>query len=329
MNESIRKSPLAAIPLALALAGCGGGSGGVTADGATSDGTTGTLTLAITDAPVDEATSVNVVFTAVTLKPAEGEPFTLACDEPAADPDFDCGGTGSRTIDLLTLTGSASETLLEDVSVPAGDYEWVRLAVDAADPEPGSTGASKIVFPGPDERDLVIPSGSQTGLKLVSGFTVPVGRSVALILDVDLRRAIREHGGPNDTRYRLRPALRLVDNADVGHLEGTIGNAFVQNECPTGDTSEGLAVYVYEGAAASLGDLGDATDPPLTTTVAELDTGTGDYVYRVGFLEAGSYTVAVTCEASADDPDVDGELDFVASDAVAIEAGETTEQDFI
>mgnify|MGYP006300609705 CR=1 FL=1 len=55
---------------------------------------------------------------------------------------------------------------------------------------------------------------------------------------------------------------------------------------------------------------------------------TGDYPYEVGYLEAGAYTAAVTCEAGSDDPATDTALDFVATADVAIEAGRTTVQDF-
>ncbi|MDZ7828723.1 MAG: hypothetical protein U5K33_04295 [Halofilum sp. (in: g-proteobacteria)] len=66
-----------------------------------------------------------------------------------------------------------------------------------------------------------------------------------------------------------------------------------------GDADGGLAVYVYEGPDATTGDLGDPDNPPLTTDEAELNSD-GNYDYRIGFLEAGEYTAAVTCESDSD-----------------------------
>ena len=329
MNEWIRKYRPAAIPLAFVLAGCGGGSGGDSGadSSATDDGGTGTLTLGVTDAPVDGADAVNVVFTAIGLKPADGDAVTFACDEPAAEPLLDCGGTGSRTLDLLTLTGPVQVNLLEDVAIPAGRYDWIRLRVDAASPTPNSTGASTIEIGGATHV-LAIPSGRQTGLKLVSGFVVPAGGSRSLTIDFDLRSAVTELPRPVEPRYLLRPALRLVDTARAGHLAGAVTAGFVGSECASGDATGGLAVYVFAGPGAPTGDLGDAANPPVTTAMAALDPATGDYPYEVGYLEAGAYTAAVTCEAGSDDPATDTALDFVATADVAIEAGRTTVQDF-
>ncbi|MDZ7787404.1 MAG: DUF4382 domain-containing protein [Halofilum sp. (in: g-proteobacteria)] len=78
-----------------ALVACGGGSSG--------DGS-GSLSLGVTDAPVDSAQNVFVEFSSVTLKPAEGEPFTIDFEEP-------------KQIDLLDQQNGKSEILLEDERV--------------------------------------------------------------------------------------------------------------------------------------------------------------------------------------------------------------------
>lgn len=311
---------------ALALAACGGGSSG---------SGSGSLTLGITDAAVDNAESVNVVFTGISLKPQDGEPISFQCDEPA----FDCGGDGYRKIDLLTLSGDKSETLLNDVELGAGRYEWIRLQVNAK--APGSMTLPDDTLPPTtiklndgSEPDLLIPSGPQTGLKLVSGFNVPSGGSASFTIDFDLRKAVTLTGGPTG-KYLLRPAFRLVDNSNSGHLVGEITSGFVQTSCPdldsdgNGDATGGLAVYVYEGPDATTGDIGDPDNEPLTTDEAELNPIDGNYDYRIGFLEAGEYTAAVTCESDSDDEEEDDNLTFVATANVTVEAGdEPTVQDF-
>lgn len=338
LRKTLCTLPLAAV---LALTACGGGGGGTgTAGTGSHDSTdgnapgggsaTGTLTLGVTDMPVDSALEVNVVFTGVTLKPAgeDSTPLTFACD----DPGFDCGGTGERSIDLLTLTGDDSEKLLDAVTVPAGEYEWIRLQVDAAGPAPGSDGASNIVLDstqGPEV--LAIPSGAQSGLKLVKGFTVPTGSSASFTIDFDLRRAVVELGRPHTPRFLLKPALRLVDNRAAGTLAGTFEpGQYAQGCSDPGDA----AVYVYEGGQAATGDIGSDAEPLASVAIADDDgdgvTEPGDsdgiFAFEVGFLDADpDYTVAVTCEASGD-TDAGGEpIGFadVVND-VAISAGATT-----
>src|SRR5829696_5635843 len=106
---------LAAVALTaslLALGGCGGG------DDSTSK--TGTLNLGLTDGPVDAADAVVVQFSGVELKPVNGAAFSV---------DF-----APKTIDVLGLQGTNRAMLLDGETVPAGDYEWMRLKVNA-DPD--------------------------------------------------------------------------------------------------------------------------------------------------------------------------------------------------
>ena len=316
---------------ALALAACGGSSGSGSSG---SDSGTGSLTLDITDAPVDSATEVNVVFTGITLKRQNGERITFACNEPADDPIFSCGEDGTRTIDMLALTGDESENLLDDVEVDAGRYDWIRLLVDAGTPAQPDSGTSTIVFDDGSVENLIIPSGSQSGLKLVSGFDVPVNGAASFTIDFDLRKAITQSSvGGGSERYKMRPAFRLVDNNEVGHLVGSISNEFVQEQCETADN--GLAVYLFEGHDAEPQDIfveDDSDTRPVTTTLAkEPEEGAEDssYSYHIGFLKPGDYTAAVTCDANDDDPDADDELDFPAAANVTITAGPPpTEQNF-
>jgi len=108
---------LAVVGASVWIAGCGGGGGGGAGSGPT-EPATGILNIALTDAPVDEVSVVNVQFTGVTLKPASGDEIEFVFDTP-------------KDFDLLTLTGGLTAELLSDTEVPAGRYNWVRLAVNA------------------------------------------------------------------------------------------------------------------------------------------------------------------------------------------------------
>ena len=157
------------------------------------DGGTGHLSLSITDAPVDGATHVVVRFTGVEVKPADRDSLSFDFDTP-------------RSIDLLALDGGDTEPLLNDVEVPAGRYEWVRLKVEAA---ADGTLDSYIELDDGSQHELDVPSGSQTGLKLVGGLSVPDGGAAAYTLDFDLRKSVHEPMNASDA-YTLRPTLRIV-----------------------------------------------------------------------------------------------------------------------
>lgn len=255
---------------AFILAGCNIGSSG-----------TGTLSLDVTDAPIDSAVEVNVVFNGVVIIGGEGGRTEILYDDP-------------KTINLLELQNGLTESLLDEHPLPAGEYEQIRLLVDV-DQEQGS---SNIVLDD-GTHFLTIPSGPQTGLKLVSGFTVPVNDSIALTIDFDLRKAIVLTGGSNPT-YKLKPALRLLDNSEVGRIEGTVSSTTVTSLGSSCDT--GAAVYVYEGADVTPGDIGgDGAEPVITTLVDTEEPGETSYDFTFAFLTAGEYTVAFTCDAELDD----------------------------
>src|SRR5688572_10895492 len=151
MARSLRL--LAALsPSTLALAGCG-------SDG--SDGEqTGELTVGITDAPLDSASAVVVTFTGVELKPMDGEAFSIDFEE-------------AKTLDLMTLHGVNRALILDGEVVPAGEYLWMRLKVEA-DPQVAGDSYLQLETDGA-QCELRVPSGSQSGLKLIRGFTVGAG----------------------------------------------------------------------------------------------------------------------------------------------------------
>lgn len=276
----------------LALAGC-----------SNDDPNTGRLSFAVTDAPVDDATAVVVQFTGIEVKPAGGEALAFTFDAP-------------RSIDLLALSGTDSETLLDGAEVPAGRYEWVRLAVDA---EPGIED-SWIDLEDGTRHELEIPSGAQTGLKLHSGFNVPAGGAASFTVDFDLRKSVHQPMNAG-AAYVLRPTLRIVDNTQVGAIAGTVAVALVTEGCAP-------AVYVFEGGGVTPDDVDGTAPEPVTTARVELDAGSGQYGYTAGFLGAGEYTVAFTCDAAADDPATDQALAFTGAQSAMVTAGQTTAVSF-
>lgn len=120
MRTKMIPAVLATVAGALLVAGCGGSSGG--GDGNTSS--TGTVNFAATDAPAAGLEEVQITFDKIVLKP-KGDPKQIIEIVPP------------KTIDLLKLTGDASEPILDHpVTVPAGKYTWIRLFVIGGVKEP-------------------------------------------------------------------------------------------------------------------------------------------------------------------------------------------------
>ena len=298
--------------LALLLAACGGGGGG--------SSSTGTLNLGLTDASVDDAKAVVVEFIGVQLQSAGGDRIDHDfVDESTGDP-------APRLIDLMALTGGTTELLLDDVTLNAGRYNWVRLKVNA---ERGVID-SYIDLLDDSRHSLYIPSGNQTGLKLNRGFDVPEGGMASFTIDFDLRKSVHKPSGLDDD-YILRPTLRLVDDNTAGALTGTVASGVIT---ANPDDCSGMeyvgAVYVFNSGDAV--DDVDGTSDPVTSAKVPND---GNYAYTVAFLPEGDYSIAFTCDADIDDPDkdadadpTDGPVDFIGETTVTIMAGKTTEHSF-
>lgn len=290
----------AAVALALLIAGCGGEDG------------TSTLSLSLTDAPVDDATTVWVQFTGVEIKRAGGPPETFMFEAP-------------KGFDLLTLQNGNAAPLLGDTTVPAGSYEWLRLILDPAE-------GSSYVVDDTGQHDLFIPSGAQTGLKLVRGFVMPAGGRADFTIDFLLHESIIAPPGLSPD-YLMKPVLRMTNNVETGTIAGQFLTPTAAPLC------EGSAptMYLFEGADVAPDDLYNPlagapdTAPdvnPLVTTTAVLNSV---YEYRFSFVQAGTYTLAFTCDE--DDPAMDEDattpLEFLAyPEPVTVTAGQTTTADF-
>jgi hypothetical protein len=284
--------------LVLMLTACGGGGGG---------SATGTLNLSLTDAPIDEAESVVVNFVGVELQPAGGERIMFDFTAPGEMCD---GDPIPCMIDLTDYTDGETVPLLDGVTVPAGQYSWMRLILDE---NPGH-----IMING-EQSPLQIPSGAQTGLKLHSGIVVAAGSVTDYTVDFDLRKSVHLPSC-DGCDYKLRPTLRLIDNLEVGTLTGMVHTDLITAECSG-------AVYVFDGTVIEPDDEdGEGLGPdPIATTRVSMD---GAYRYTVGFLPEGDYFVTFTCDA-VDDTEADEIINFEGTDTATVFAGETTEHDIV
>lgn len=277
------------------LVACGGGSDD-SGPGA------GTLNINLTDAPVDGARHVYVTFSAIELKPEGGPPVTYDIN-----PD--------QRIDVYALRNGGSAPLLQGQAIPAGRYEWMRLQVVAQQ----NTNASVIELLDGRSFPLFIPSGEERGLQLIRGFTVAQGGTTQFTIDFDLRRSIIAPPGlaPN---YLLKPVLRVVDNLQVGRIEGTVSGSLVTAGCTP-------FVYVFQGTGVTPDDSDSDPAPdvdPLVSVPVSQNATTGAWSYRVSFLEAGPYTVAFTCGGGTDNPETNETLSFGTPQNATVTANATT-----
>lgn len=283
------------------------------------------LSLGLSDAPVDDAQAVVVGIQAVELLDAQGSVSQrIAFDPPVS-------------VDLLQQQGGAQFLLFENREVPAGTYPELRLEVASqtnascsqaqADPEhPSYVTVDGVDYP------LIVPSGGGAGLKVQGPIVVEEsGETARYTVDFDLRKSIVERGSSGC--YNLKPVLRVVDNATSGAVSGRIDAALLADASCTADPSDGrgAAVYVFAGAGVVPDDDDGNPAEPLTTALLSpvVENSVTVFRYAAGFLPAGIYTVAFSCQAGDDVPaSADDPITFTGAATVTLQAGATTVHDF-
>ncbi|HUG39413.1 MAG TPA: DUF4382 domain-containing protein [Longimicrobiales bacterium] len=274
----MRKNGSLAVLAALALAGA------AACDDTTGTGST-TLRVLLTDAPADYIDSAFVDIGAIQLLPDDGAPITLTTD-----------GTDGF-VDLLQLQGAAT-TLLAEADIEPGTYHQLRLIVEAARVRlvEGYTFTD-----GSTEKDLFVPSGAQTGIKLNlgvadgeedgAGLEILPGQMV-LVLDFDVSQSFVIQGNPETPAgimsILFKPTLRVIASDVAATISGTVSTAV-----------EGLSV----------GELTVTAEPVEGSTMGEFQSQTAttptaaDGKYTLYFLVPGTYKVTVAApEGYVSDP---------------------------
>jgi hypothetical protein len=197
----------------------------------------GRMVMHIVDAPTDHLSEVNIIVGSVEVH-SDLNGWFITREEP-------------DTIDLLTLKNGVT-AVLSDTALPAGKYTQIRLHIEEG---------SYVIAEG-ERYDLIIPSGFQTGVKLVGEFDVLSNDRVDLLLDFDVHRSV-EHAADG---YRLQPTIRFQVLDSAGDLSGTV------------EPAEARALI----AVSAGGEI-------ITSTYA--DEATGEF--KIVGLAPGTYTVLV------------------------------------
>lgn len=308
----------------LLLTACGGSDDNLLLDG---NSQLPSFSLAVSDAPVDDLSEVVVCFNQIELKGNSADTvFTVGTEDgmiAANDLCLDDNGdvlANTVGIDLLQYSGSDSIVLVDGISIEAGDYTQLRLIMSD-----GSYGTDVLTS---EKISVSVPSNE---LKL-DGFTANIGGTVDFTLEFDLNKAMTNPVGQQG--YFLKPrGVRLVNNNEAGHIDGTVTETLlIDNQCtPLSDPTENVAsVYIYEGADLAIDSLednggNDSANLPYASTAVTFDSSQTSYNFEIGFIKVGSYTIAVSC-ATEDNPEVNEDISFIATQNVTVVAGSTPVQ---
>jgi hypothetical protein len=208
----------------------------------------GTMRVHLTDKPGSgNVEAVNLVVTEVL---AHAETASSDSDSVSTSGGWQVLSSTTKTYDLMKLQNGVFTTIGEG-SLPAGTYTQIRLKLGA-----GST----VVVDG-STYSLKIPSGMESGLKLVGNFQVPPGGTTDVGLDFDAARSIHETGSG---QWMLKPVVKAFTMTAAGSIHGTV-------------LPDSVATSVFAIQAPD--------------TLGSAQTGAGGQ-FTISMLAPGSYSVA-------------------------------------
>ncbi len=198
--------------VASGLVACGGGGGSTP---------TGTLKLAMTDAPACGYDHVYVTVNKIRIH----QSATADGTEPTGWSELTLP---TQRIDLLSLNNGVLQEL-GSLPLPAGTYQQVRLVLadNPANPSTSNPLANALVLSGTtNEVALTTPSAQQSGYKLQARFDVQSGQVADMVLDFDACRSIVKAGASG--RYNLKPVVSVIQRLTTA-IEGYVHPSIAAN----------------------------------------------------------------------------------------------------
>lgn len=283
---------LPVLAVATLLSACGSDSSGDSTQYAK-------VSFSVSDAPVDSMSEVVVAFDKLELKHENGNTYII-------NVDTDDEGNEYQQIDLLDYQGTDAALIITEHTLPAGVYKEMIVHTKPGDMNWVRDDETS------GEYDLKIPSNK---LKLGGFEVIPEDDNTVqgFTIEFDLRQSLVERGNAGKNGYNLKPhGVKIVDNRQAASLWGTVDLALFDagEGC---DYGSGNFVYLYPEHGLDNYLLVDNYDPfdgdfngnyPPESSIspyasADVDQD-GDYAF--GYIPAGDYTVAFTCNAVDDDP---------------------------
>jgi len=287
---------------AATLVACGGGGGGTS-------GGTGSLRVALTDAP---ACGFDHVY--VTIEKVRVHQSATAGDNDAGWTDLTL--SPARRVDLLTLTNGVLEEL-GTVPLAAGAYSQVRLVLASNTGSVGGGLANAVQPSGGAEVAVATPSGQQSGLKLQAHFDVQAGQMADLVLDFDACRSIVKAG--NSGQYNLKPVISVVPRIVSGIL-GYVTTTLTLSATTVSAQQNGVTVR-----STAPDSTGKFSIPYLSTgTYTLVVASPGHATAVVTSVPAGTTTTAINASSNPIAPPVSSMADVTGTVSLSAVSGTTT-----
>jgi len=296
-----------ALALTFALAACGGGGSG--GGGTVPTSGTSQLSVAMMDAPIQlNGITVTAVNLGIDKVEAVGNGSAVSVLQSYSSPNV---------VNILNYT-SASNALSFSGTIPAGNYQQIRLVLDTATTTISYTQNGTTYTDVP----LTVPSATQggfgnatstdsgdgagtAGVKVNVSLSAQAGSTYGFVLDFNAGQSIVETGGGN---FMMKPVIVATAVAQSGSLSGTVLN------------QAGSPVVGAEVEATQNGTVVNAgiTDANGNFSIDALPAGT----YRL--IVENSYTTQAGAQVTATGYDASVGVSLTVSTSATVTAGQST-----
>lgn len=237
------------------------------------DAPKGTLSMSVTDAPID-ASDVSAVFVTFTEIKIDGQVFN--------------GFQGPQTVNLLALQ-NGNTLNLGSREVAAGSYSELELVVSSATSQDGTSPGCYIMKNDGTKQALELSGNGTAEISLKpKDFKIEENGSTEIVMDFDLRKAIKTNndgGAAFVSRGQLNAAVRAHNKAMTGEIKGTIQN--YNNDL------NGAVVYVYKkgefNESTEINASGNSEVKYANAVTSAKIGANGDFT--LAFLPEGTYEV--------------------------------------
>ena len=298
----------------LILFACGGGSGSSVGSSGT-----GTVSVSLTDSTTDLYRAVYITVDGLQICANNDNPSNTGCNwRNLESPN---GIPFPKTYNLLKLVNGVTEAIgIGEFS--AGNYNQIRLLIGQFPElennllgEPHPEANYVILNDGNDTiKPLKIPSGFNTGLKLVHPFTVGDGEIKDLVLDFDACRSVVKAG--NSGKYILKPTIKVIEPESKVDVYGNVTDDDDIDSLPISGAL--VSAQISDGFSASV-----VRSTITDTEGTDNDLNAGDYL--LSLLSPGqtynivAYSTGKSPACSAfnyNDGYIGLPLDFILSDPI-------------
>jgi hypothetical protein len=281
--------PLLMLAIAMLFSACGGGGTDTTVTPPDTSGSTGTIVMLLTDAPVDELSAIYLDVTDAWLIGDMGQQMVFS---------------GKKTINLLDLENFDQPIVIGEVA--AGNYNKIRLRIENLELVDKNTGVSTF---------LSLPANGKIDLLERNGFTVFPGKTLLVEIDIDANKSIHIVG-TGSGKYNFRPVVKvnILDGglpAKLIRLEGIVAELLDDLSgkfllCHADDAESCIIVNLAEG-----GSVFDAAGLPTGIETLMVN----DPVVAIGALR---HEDDEDGDSDSDSDSVDMDLEL---DAIVVEIG--------